>query len=561
GPRGGLILSGRVESPPRLFAGGFLLGAAAIVRPTALLFVPPLLLWVALRSGWNRRALAGVGLLIAGCLVPVLPVAVANARSTPRPVLIQGNGGLNFYIGNSPGGGGVPSVRPGEAWDQLEAEPARKGFALPADQDRYFYAKTFREIASSPGAWAGLVATKALWTVQADEIRDTFSYGFFRGESAILRFLPGFGLVFPLAVAGLVFTAYSRARPVLLWIWLATALATCVLLVVASRYRLPAVPAAAVLAGAGVAALIRREGAVRGRRGAAILAAGAAAVVCHLRVHEPSHRFSEEWSASGTAWNQEKERGAALRDFDLALSLDEGYAPARVGRGVALLNLGRLDQAEAELRRAVALEPKSRVAVTELGLALERLNRPAEAEAQYRAALALDPEDLSTRRTLGDNLLRQGRAAEAVTLLREVILRAPGHAPTRLALARALGAAGRAPEAIAEAREATRLDSERSEAWLTLAMLALDTGNLGQADTALREAERTGAAGRDTSLGRALLYRAERLPDRVDRELRPLVRSDPGFRPAVELFLENARQRGAEREALDFLRERAHRPS
>lgn len=556
-----LVLSGPEESRARLGAGGFLFGLAAIVRPTSLLFLPPVLLWIAWRGRWRPRALGGALILAAACAIAILPVAVANVRSTPGPVLIQGHGGLNFYIGNSPRLGGVPGVRPGEAWDRLEAEPARHGVSRPAGQDRYFYAKAFREITDAPIAWVRLLGAKAVWVVQADEIRDTFSYGFFRDESAILRLLPGFGLLFPLAAAGIVVAARSRPRPVLLWIWLVTALATCVVLVAASRYRLPAVPALAILAGAGIAGLISRESGSWRLRAPVLGALCAGAVICHLRVHEPSHRFSEEWSASGTALNHEKDLAAAVRDFDRALALNERYAPARVGRGVVLLNLGRMEEAEAELRRAVELEPESRVALTELGIALDRMNRPGEAEARYRAAIALDPEDPATRRTLGENLLRQGRAAESEALLRDVVRRAPADAGTRLILARALGAQGRAAEALVEAREATRLDPARSDAWLTSAMLAVDAGQLSDAESALAQAERAGAPGRDTSMGRALLYRAERLPDRVDRELRPLVRSDPGFRPAVELFLQNARERGAEREALDFLRESSHRPS
>lgn len=557
-----VVLSGSAESRARLAAGGFLFGLAAIVRPTSLLFLPPVLVWIAWQGGWRPRALAGAAVLAAACAVPILPVAVANVRSTPRPVLIQGHGGLNFYIGNSPSLGGVPSVRPGEAWDRLEAEPTRHGVSLPGDKDRYFYAKAFREIRQAPLAWARLLGAKAIWSVQADEIRDTFSYGFFRDESPILRLLPGFGLLFPLAAAGIAVTARSRPRPVLLWIWLATAFATCILLVVGSRYRLPAVPALGILAGAGIAGVIGRRGSHPWRlRAPALAALCAGAVFCHLRVHAPSHQFSEEWSASGTALNHEKDLAAAIRDFDRALALNERYAPARVGRGVVLLNFGRMEEAERELRRAVEIEPHSLVALTELGIALDRLNRPGEAEAPYRAALALDPEDGATRKTLGENLLRQGRAGEAETILRDVVRRAPSDAGPRLALARALGAQRKTPEALVEVREATRLDPARSDAWLTMAMLAIESGQLSEAGTALAHAERTGAPGRDTSMGRALLYRAERLPERVDRELRPLVRSDPGFRPAVELFLLNARERGVEREALDFLRESSHRHS
>jgi len=62
-------------------------------------------------------------------------------------------------------------------------------------------------------------------------------------------------------------------------------------------------------------------------------------------------------------------------------------------------------------------------------------------------------------------------------------------------------------------------------------------------------------------MARAILFRAQRRLDRADGVLRPLVLADPGFRPAVQLFLENARERGAEREAMDFLRRATQRSS
>jgi hypothetical protein len=62
-------------------------------------------------------------------------------------------------------------------------------------------------------------------------------------------------------------------------------------------------------------------------------------------------------------------------------------------------------------------------------------------------------------------------------------------------------------------------------------------------------------------MARAILFRAQRRFDRDDGILRPLVLADPGFRPAIELFLENARERGAETEAMDFIRRAAARAS
>ena len=45
-------------------------------------------------------------------ILTLAPVLIASARTSGSPFLVQGNGGLNFYIGNSPMGTGLPTVRP-----------------------------------------------------------------------------------------------------------------------------------------------------------------------------------------------------------------------------------------------------------------------------------------------------------------------------------------------------------------------------------------------------------------------------------------------------------------
>src|SRR5439155_1396618 len=59
--------------------------------------------------------------------------------------------------------------------------------------------------------------------------------------------------------------------------------------------------------------------------------------------------------------------------------------------GVLLMNVGRLDEAEALQRRAVALAPLVAGVHKNLGDVLVRRNRIAEAASCYREALALDP--------------------------------------------------------------------------------------------------------------------------------------------------------------------------
>lgn len=151
-----------------------LLGAAILVRPTALLVVIALTCWLALarRSGPRRAVL--LAWFAAPVLAIVVPVMVAIGAST-RTVALQGFGGLNFYIGNSPLHSGRAEFRLGRGWDALNAEASRHGALDPAAQDRYYISKTLREIRAHPASFAGLLLRKCVWLVQAEEARDSHS--------------------------------------------------------------------------------------------------------------------------------------------------------------------------------------------------------------------------------------------------------------------------------------------------------------------------------------------------------------------------------------------------
>ena len=247
------------DGPPTLrdaVIAGAWIGLAALVRPTAVFLLPVAVGSVFLggveatpprpapaRGGRWPRALA----LAAAAAVIILPVTLQNLRAAGAPLLVQGHGGFNFWIGNSPSRDGLPSVRPGAGWDRLEGEAVRAGYLTPGEQDRYFVNKTLREIEAAPLPWLRLLGAKAVWTLQAEEVRDPFSFSFFREEAPLLRFLPGFGVLFPLAVLGAV-AAFGRSPMPRVLIGAAAAwIASCALLVTSFRYRLPLVPVLAVL--------------------------------------------------------------------------------------------------------------------------------------------------------------------------------------------------------------------------------------------------------------------------------------------------------------------------
>ena len=537
----------------RAMLAGLLTGLAALARPTALLLLPLLLFTLARREGWKRRGFLMAGLAAGAVGLVLLPVTLANGRASGASLLVQGHGGFNFFIGNSPAGTGLPTARPGAGWDRLEAEAARNGFRLPGEQDGYFLEKTLSEISTRPFAWMQLLGSKLFWTIQADEIRDSFSYSFFEKASPLLAALPAFGLLFPLALAGIVASVRARPRPALLFAGAVATAGTCVLLVTSSRYRLPFVVALVPFAAAGLVSCV---GMLRERqpRAAVLTALVAGVALCRIARHAPSHVHAEEWSATGYALIHLRESDAADAAFRNALAQDARWSPAWAGRGVVAGNRGDLPGAEGLFRKALLFQPDNFAAQEEWGALLEREHRFAEAEILYRRALEAAPGDPVFRRALVRALLAESRLPEALTRAQALVRRDPGDASARLLLARILGAQGKTRPAAWQAAEAARLDPKNAEIQFTLAMLRLDTGDPDAAEEALRRAESLGADARPLGMARAVLWRLRGRFDQADQVLRQVLVLDRNYKPAAALLLQNARARGKENEALDYLR-------
>jgi len=69
--------------------------------------------------------------------------------------------------------------------------------------------------------------------------------------------------------------------------------------------------------------------------------------------------------------------------------------------GNTLRELGRLDESEINLRRAIALKPNFAEAYSSLGITLKELGRLDEAETSYRQAIAIKPNYARAHQNLG----------------------------------------------------------------------------------------------------------------------------------------------------------------
>ena len=122
-----------------------------------------------------------------------------------------------------------------------------------------------------------------------------------------------------------------------------------------------------------------------------------------------------------------------------------------------LLQEGRVDEAEAQLEKALQIEPNDAEAHSNLGNVLHKKKRLAEAIAQYQRALELQPTFAVAHHNLANVLLEQGRVDEAVAHYQRALELQPDFLAARNNLGQVLLQLGRADEAQAQLTRALAL--------------------------------------------------------------------------------------------------------
>lgn len=109
----------------------------------------------------------------------------------------------------------------------------------------------------------------------------------------------------------------------------------------------------------------------------------------------------------------------AIEAYGRGLAVFEDEPALLYGRALAWERLGRLDEAEADLRLMLVLDPDNADALNALGYTLaDRTERFAEAYELIRKALELSPDNPAIMDSMGWVLFRMGRAEEALPHLR-----------------------------------------------------------------------------------------------------------------------------------------------
>jgi tetratricopeptide (TPR) repeat protein len=278
---------------------------------------------------------------------------------------------------------------------------------------------------------------------------------------------------------------------------------------------------------------------------------------------------------------QQRYPGDFWINFDLAMSLSE-QRPQRPGEAIAFLraalavrprsiavlnNLGLAlhdDGKPAEavqcFREAIAINPRFARAYANLARSLAKVNKTSEAIAldeaiaDYRSAIRMEPDSANAHNGLGVLLEQQQKLEEAITEYRTAIRFDPKNAIFYCNLGRVLRAQGKPGEAVAACRKAVELESTFSKAHNGLGLALYDQGKLDEAIDSFQKAIKTNP--RDTAplnnLGNSLKQQ-RKLPEAI-AAFRDAIRLDPSDATLYRNLGAVLRVQGKPGEAVAFLR-------
>ena len=162
----------------------------------------------------------------------------------------------------------------------------------------------------------------------------------------------------------------------------------------------------------------------------------------------------------GTVLFRQKRYAEALDHLGLAVespATADTRGALHLYMGQSAGELGRLEEAEAHLERAVAAMPDNVLTLLAMGELRVRQGRAEEAEALRRRAREMHPDDPTLRHMIAESLRTEGQVDKAIAVYEEALEIDPGNAPVHAGLGIALYQLGRFRAAVASMTRALDL--------------------------------------------------------------------------------------------------------
>ena len=192
--------------------------------------------------------------------------------------------------------------------------------------------------------------------------------------------------------------------------------------------------------------------------------------------------FAEAFYNLGNDLQELGQLERAVENYRRALEIYPDYAEAHSNLGNVLRDLGQLGEAVACYRRALEIKSDFAEALSNLGNALRDLGQFDDAIASYRRALEIKPNCAEMYYNQGIVLQDLGQLEGAVASYRRALEIKPGYADAHTNLGNALRDLGQLDEAAASYRSALEIKPDFAITQCNLGNVLLDSGDLVAAE-------------------------------------------------------------------------------
>ncbi|MEO0020440.1 MAG: tetratricopeptide repeat protein [candidate division WOR-3 bacterium] len=403
---------------------GLFFGLGAIARPNVLLFVFVLPIWFFFqnRKGWLRRS----AIFLGAAFVPILPVTARNYVKSKSFVLIAWQAGTNFYIGNNEYSDGTTAIVPGTRgtwWGgyndvkriaESEAGRQLRGYEI----DRFWLKKGLEFWRRSPLKALYLTLRKFYLWFSGYEVSNNRDKYFFK-RYTLLNFLwfntpffkfP-FGVLFPLALAGIYLTRKKWRRLMPVYLFLFSYMLSFVFFFITARYRLPVLPFYFLFAVQAVRLFAQQE---KKERKIALLITISSFVIFNLDLFGTGRQTdpAQNHFTAAMGYYSQGKFTLAQKEIDRALLLDSATNILSL-KATMLLEQNRIDEAKQIAEAAVRLHPDEADSYGIAGNVFASANELNRAEVMFQRAVELDPYGVEAWNNLGNINLSKRDLAQA----------------------------------------------------------------------------------------------------------------------------------------------------
>lgn len=430
------------DNPGRrsLFWLGIFLGICTITQGSVILFGIPAMLWIIWKNapgfikGISYFLGFGLGLaLVLGILV------LRNYVVDRDPVLLTGNTGLNFYIGNGLEADGtlvwpryLSPTAEGMLRDAKVIAKINLGKELkPSEVSRFWLKKAVEFIKKNPDAYLKLLAKKINYLFSPKELVYEPEYYFIPDKIRVFKIMfMDLRFILPFALLGMLLNLKNFKKIFMLYLAFLAVAFSMILFFVQAKFRVMLVPYLMIFSASGFFALGE---AIRKKRFLqfGILFLGFSLFFILLNSIQTDKYLIKNTRGNldefryhftkAIAYEKTSDYQAALKELNFANKIRPNNHNIIYSFGVIYYYLNRLDEAEGKFKEAMAISPFFVDAYYNLGFLYNRRQRFDKAIEVLEKAAFLDPDDIAVTFELARVYQAKGMIREAKEQLRLIL--------------------------------------------------------------------------------------------------------------------------------------------